>query len=503
LGVSAIGKNVFGDDPLIVFRRRGSQYEPEFAYLDRYLRLYDKHAGPPQFLSIQVWSYGMYFRGYGRDGGRSEQRADVVPIVEIQGDQLLSAEAPMYGKAGSQEMWRAVFDGVRQRIDGLGWNRTRLLLGTSGDTWPSRQTVEFFQQIAPDAQWRVLTHGTGCPKWGVTAHQRTQPNGMVVGYLEIARRLTNFREKRPAHPVPCNARDQVGSNPFTYRGLAVANTITTDYDGICWKGIDYWTYTAEDDTRRNALNHYVKFGNMVGGTPRAMCYPGPDGAVTTVQYEMLREGVQECEAALFVRDWLSPPVVATYDLGAISLSGALVREADLKNLDSPLTDAQDLDLELWFDETGKLVRVVPSARTYNTATKDHRATHQFAGTPAGGRLDLDVSIANDNWVRGGQGKFEVRLQRRADSYSGTYSGVYRGVARNGRVLGDFVPGGAVERSGSPPTQGDLARRAHQAVEQLSARYGSGHQAGGDLPDVVSELYRAATQMMPLAAKFDP
>ena len=74
---------------MIVFRRRGDRYEPDCRYLDRYLELYDKHVGPPQFLSLQVWSYGMYYRGFGRDGGKSERRSSVIPIVQLKGSELL------------------------------------------------------------------------------------------------------------------------------------------------------------------------------------------------------------------------------------------------------------------------------------------------------------------------------------------------------------------------------------------------------------------------------
>jgi len=67
LGVSAVGKSVFGDDPLIVFRKQGSRYVPEFKFLDRYLQSYDKIVGQPRFLSLNVWSYGMYLNGQTRE----------------------------------------------------------------------------------------------------------------------------------------------------------------------------------------------------------------------------------------------------------------------------------------------------------------------------------------------------------------------------------------------------------------------------------------------------
>jgi hypothetical protein len=53
-------------------------------------------------------------------------------------------------------------------------------------------------------------------------------------------------------------------------------------------------------------------------TTLALLYPGPDGPVATERYEMLREGLQLCEAILFVRKALAED----------KLSGALKERAD-------------------------------------------------------------------------------------------------------------------------------------------------------------------------------
>jgi len=492
LGVSAVGRSVFGDDPLIVFRRSGGRFAPELRLLRRYLELYDRHAAPPQFLALHVWSYGMYQRGEGRDGGNVERRAETIPVVEIRGEKLVPVEAPIFGGPHTENTWRAVIDGVREEMRRLRWNRTRLLLGTSGDTWPSAETVRFFQKIAPDVQWRVLTHGGGCPRWGISDHERTQPNDMVVGYLEIARRLTNHRVKWPEHPVPCNARDKVGSHPFTYRGLAVTNTIAGNYDGFCWKGIDYWTYTTGAGTRRNALNTYVHFGNMVGGTPRAIAAPGPDGAVATVQYEMLREGVQECEAALAIRRQLRRPV-KRYDVIALRLAAGLVREKDRNKPNTELTDEQDLDLEIPLDVHGGLLRIVPSARTYNTGKHQDARFTILEQSDDRMKLEAHVVLADDRWVRGGDGRYTVKVRRQGDTYRGSYEGRYRGVPRAGSVTGAFVPDGFAESLGDPP-ETESHRRAKQVIERLCDVHKAGSSGASNLRQAVRELYAGAAEL---------
>jgi hypothetical protein len=321
LGVNAVGKTVFGDDPLIVFRREGDRPVPELKFLDRYLSLYHRHCGEPIFLCVQVWHYGMSSRGMGRDGGTQASIAETIPVAELRGDSLVAAEYPMYVKPGTEALWKEVMDGVYRCVAKLGWKRECVLLGTSGDNWPNVEIVGFFKRVAPDARWRAITHGSGAPKWGATAEERTQPNGMVVDYLEWARRIAFKRVQPPGVVISGNSRDECKTDPFCYRSLPVCNVFPAGYMGYAWKGLDYWPYAAADGAQRSALNTYVRFGNVVGSTPRTLAMPGPDGAVATVQFENLREGTQDTEAMLVIREALSDPA------SRAKLGDALARRA--------------------------------------------------------------------------------------------------------------------------------------------------------------------------------
>lgn len=530
LGISAVRQSVFGDDPMVVFRRVAGRYVPEMGLVRRYLALYDRYAGPPQFLALHVWNYGMYQNGRGRDGGTIEQRAETIPVVELRGEQPVPIELPIYGRPGTEETWREVIDSLRECLKQLGWQDTRLLLGTSGDAWPSPITVAFFRRIAPDVQWRALTHGGGVPRWGLSDHEREQPNGMVVGYLEIARRLENYRIKRPEHPVSCNARDNVGSDPFTYRGLAVVHTITTNYDGFCWKGIDYWTYTAPDGLERNALNTYCHFGNMVGGTPRAMAWPGPQGAVTTAQFEMLLSGLQDAEAALAAREAierLRRLPKQQYDMLNLRLAGALWREEKPRGEKSGEISDCDLDLTLVL-KPGEQVpqEIIVTARTYNKGT--HQCRFKALPSQSGQKLELDVTIGDDPWVRGGQGSYVLQYQFDGQQYSGSFQGQYEGRPRCGPISGALTTGltaaeiaastgrqlrlpgedqplspGQIRPSAAGSGAGaefpeQLLRAAEQVVEELSRMMAGGLRAGlqgkRDLNELRVRLYAAVAEL---------
>jgi hypothetical protein len=501
LGVSVIGRNVFGDDPIVLFKRSGGKYVPEFKYLERYLDLYEKYCGPPKWFCLQVWTYGMYFKGYGRDGGAVEQQAKSVLVHELKADgSLAPLELPMYGDPGSEEVWKPVMDALRALAKRRGWSEDCILLGTSGDTWPSVAQVAFFKKIAPYARWRSLTHGCGCPKWGTSSLARTQPNGMVAGILEIARRIPSTRPKVPGSPLLCNSRDHVGSAPAAYRGLAAATSLPPyGYEGYCWKGLDYWTYTTPEGTQRNALNTYVAFGNMVGGTPRAILHPGPNGAVPTVQFEMLREGTQEFEAMLDIReklDLLYPRPTKTYDAAELYLDRAIAaRDGTFRELAIPF----------YFDGQ-EIVVLQPTAPLFNTGR--HVGTGKIVSGKDEEVVEFAVTINDDRWVRGGEGKYTLRLKRDATEYTGTFTGAFANRDLKdprpvqGKVIGAFRKGGHQVVLPSDRPRGELARRCDALFDELDKLYGTDSKTKAQGPEIRSlagRIYQAAAEITAAAA----
>lgn len=300
ISINAVANTPFGNDPVIVFRKEGDAFVPDFRYLEKYLALYDRCVGTPKYLSVHIWQYGMSTNGRTRDGGPTETIAKTIPVMVLQDGKLVNVEAPMYGQPGTAATWKATMDGIRERVEKIGWTKTKLLIGTGGDNWPNPPIVTFFQEVAPWAQWRVITHGGGAPKWGPTDADRTQPNGMVVAWLELARRIAFIRDRYPDVPRTVNARDCLGTDPFGWRSMCPASIVNARYDGVAWKRLDYWGYVMPNGMMRSPLGAYCGFGNVMGNQP-SCTIPGPDGALATQQYENFRLGIQDSEAIWFIR----------------------------------------------------------------------------------------------------------------------------------------------------------------------------------------------------------
>jgi len=307
LSVSAIGEDWFGDHPAIVFRKQGKKYLPDFRFARRYLELYDRAAGPPRQLSVQVWNYSVSRRGFGRDGGKEKWMCETIKVRLLEGNRLVPAEIPVYTKPGTEPTWAAVADGMQRILEDLGWRETRLLWGTGGDNLPTEEIVSFFKNIAPDVYWRVATHGGSVRNWGEAPEQRTQPGGLILGHASLVRRNITRRPLVADCPFEVIKRDGVTSVATDYLTMAPLGRIAAGYGGTALMSFDSWSAITDDrGRRRTPIGCYVGFGNIhpSGG---AFVAPGPDGAAPSPQLEAMREGLQITEAILRLRAALADP----------------------------------------------------------------------------------------------------------------------------------------------------------------------------------------------------
>jgi hypothetical protein len=486
LGVQAVARSYLGDDPVIVFRREGGKYVPEFKFFDRYVGLYDRIVGKPLLFSVQVWTWPA--RGEVETGRQS------VVVKELRGGELVTVELPPFGDPGTEELWRATLEGVRERVKKLGWREDGILLGTGGDSIPLPATVEFFNKVAPWAEWRTLTHGCGCPKWGLSRAKRMQPNGMVTGYLEIARWIGSSRQAVPNHPVTSNSRDHVAEqSPYAMFALA-GFSVRGGYEGFCWKGLDYWPHVTAGGKRVAVLNHYMTFGNVIGSTPRAIAAPGPHGAVANGPFEMLREGVQVCEAVLEVRRDLKklfPPPVERCDVAEMFLGKALRRHTQ---------SGKDTELEVTLVFRGDQIIVRPYAPSWNTGGIG-KGTAKCTRTGKKMKFEVDVTLNDDAWVPGGSGSFVVETELEGEDLKGTFRGKFRDLESSGEAVGSFRPKQYEVVLGPPAGKTELWDRANTAVETFltAVNLDNRGQRRQDLRELVADVYKAATETSRAAA----
>lgn len=292
---------------MIRFRRRGDGLEPDFTILERYLDIYEAVGGRPRYLIFYLWHPG---------AERHQQRRGGLPVTVIEEDGSHSTERlPVAGHVGSEEAWRPVLDGIRERVLERGWDPAqKVMLGLAGDQRPAGRTVEMLAELAPYARWSIWSHFRGDP--------RPQDGRLELGGMEIGHYHHPYCPSGPICELGTVGGWNAGFPAFTmprkylyqysplsqYRNFAEGVLIGRwgaggrPASGFARLLTDFWDV---DDRRSLYLRYHTgNWRNMYRDGPRNILAPGPDGPVRTVRYEMLREGIQEAEARIRVEQAL-------------------------------------------------------------------------------------------------------------------------------------------------------------------------------------------------------
>ena len=279
--------------------RRGDRAEPEFAALKRYVDLYARHCGAPKVICLKLWKpqYGSkaLFRG--------AQVKDLEPVVVTELDpktgKMSPMEAPMFGRAGSDAFWKRAIDGVRAVVAERGWDAGALMLGEGFDSRPLKETVDFFNRVAPGMRWVVFSHWERDPR--PQDGRLIVSDGMEVGCREQASGAPVAELHRDWPDVPACRYVSAGSHRMevvTWSSPTSWRNVPNMTGSICRLPLDFWPLPQAGG--RSLLNSRICGAWLYRTNPLEVIAPGPEGPVPSVRFQMLREGVQETEARIFI-----------------------------------------------------------------------------------------------------------------------------------------------------------------------------------------------------------
>jgi hypothetical protein len=313
--LSALARNHLGQEhPLIRFRRRaGGLYEPDLRLAEKYLDLHVRHAGRPRALIVYVWDAGVRQREMHYLRRKKDRLVWEVSVVTEDGGVAIEGVAPA-DKPGGEKIWKPLMDAVRRGVRRRGWPDETILLGYANDRRPDEKTIAFYKKHAPYARWAIWTHGRGDP--------RPRGGRLTLGAMEIGHYMHPYctdlvypRDSGIMGGWDLEFREYTNPRKYIFqysplsqwRNLAGALTLTggTRYRrkmhsacGFGNVGLDYWDLHGG---RSLLLKwHGNVWGNFYRHGPRSLLAPGPDGPIGTVRLEMLREGMQECEARIAI-----------------------------------------------------------------------------------------------------------------------------------------------------------------------------------------------------------
>ena len=288
------------------------KYTQDYSVVDTYLDLWEKHVGKPDVVCFYVWepfAGGGYF-------GKKGRKAKGVPVTLLdpatgKTEDLVS---PVYGTPESETFWKPIFDELLERLKKRGLTGKNFLIGIAGDSRPSGTVTDFFVKIAPYAEWVLHSHGDaghlGKAKVGYMSHvwgvhfapDPDVPNkythkSRYHGWQQEWRKTVFPRAGAGAINPPLHGDAPLGTYREISEGMLVA-----DYRGFGRVGADFWGVIPGKKGRFSSVSaRYTSWAQLnLTTSTGAVLAPGPNGAISTERFEMIREGVQECEAKIFI-----------------------------------------------------------------------------------------------------------------------------------------------------------------------------------------------------------
>ncbi len=280
----------------------------DFAPLEAYLDLVAARLGTGTTLCLYAWDPRHSARPrYGR------KETPTVPVTEIDpaGGEAHTLGAPKFGDPGSEAFWRPVFEGVRERAVSRGWAEGALLIALATDSRPTKAHAESLKRLAPYARWAVHTHqnprtpldfyGTAVEHSATALCDLPEAGGKQRGW-DAPWQRTLFPRNLFNDPSLRRPWLSMRAPPGLYRTVPEMS-LAAGYRGIARVGADFWDLVPGTDGRSRSLLELRPSGDStlaVTVSAHHLLAPAPDGPVATARYEMLREGIQEAEARVFI-----------------------------------------------------------------------------------------------------------------------------------------------------------------------------------------------------------
>jgi hypothetical protein len=215
---------------------------------------------------------------------------------------------PQYSDPASRKLWQPLLEELESRIADRGL-KDALMLGISTDAIPSPEVVRFFADLLPGVPWVHHSHGFwgGRDKKIAAAGSRIGYAAIVGGHWATDRPGSHaYGWKKPWVHFHRALRDNHPVHMFRILGEV---NLAGERKGFGRLGADFWPVLKDKRGRmRGRLNgRYPKsmWRNLMILT--TLLAPGKDGAIRTARYELIREGVQECEARIFIEKALVDP----------------------------------------------------------------------------------------------------------------------------------------------------------------------------------------------------
>jgi len=279
----------------------------DFTAFDRYMDLVEKCMGKPMVVALYVWERYTGPHGGLKNKGKppTEWYSALVTEVDPKTGEIKDLDSPKFTTAEFDAFWKPVIDALRERMKKRGLEKA-LMIGVQNDFAKLEKTaVECWAKVAPGIPWVSQGHGLATRAYSVpVGYSTTVWNARFAS--DPTKALTHGWQQKKHTIVAEFPRDlwknDLGSQMVRSRLIGEVN-IQGKQRGYGRLGADFWPVLKSADGKRvsRIIGRYGQW-NTAGQLTVKTTYlaPGESGAISTARFEMMCEGVQECEARIFI-----------------------------------------------------------------------------------------------------------------------------------------------------------------------------------------------------------
>ncbi|MHC4915460.1 MAG: glycoside hydrolase domain-containing protein [Planctomycetota bacterium] len=304
-----IRRTHFGNEHSMVrWVRNGKGYKHDFSLVEKYLDTAIRHLGKPEVVCLYCWEPFTGSNYFGKPGKTS--RGMPFTILDPATGKLEEAEGPKWGTPEVREFWKPVMDGMREILRKRGLEKA-MMVGTAGDSRPNKNAVEDLKAVAPNADWVLHSHGYAEALFGSRVGHMCDVWNSPVAPDPSKKRLYGWKNPFIRATFPrAGSRTmesiRIGSPPAQYM-LSLEGMQAAGIRGFGRMGADFWSLRPRNSKGRgrayNMLGRYPESGWAQLNLENSATYvltPGPEGALPTVRFEMIRAAAQTVEARVFL-----------------------------------------------------------------------------------------------------------------------------------------------------------------------------------------------------------
>jgi hypothetical protein len=303
-------------------------YDYDFSIMDKYLDYAEKYMGKPKFVAFTAWE--IYLMTPKEEVKITEKDSDFVkmekswaaarwdlrgkgPAVTAEDPathQIATAYLPRFEDAAATPAWKPLFDQLHKKMAARGIENT-MLLGMASDYWPSKPEMTTLEEVSGNLPWINQTHGG--------SHVGSKLDGIAtvaytayvwnVQYAQDPDKHRDYGWNRPQLYAEFRRFGALNDWPLSSLLLFPELQITGTQRGIGRIGADFWAPIKDKRGERAGYvwDRYPQSKWHSCNLSSHLLDPGPTGPVATSRYEMMHEGVQECEARIAIESALLNP----------------------------------------------------------------------------------------------------------------------------------------------------------------------------------------------------